>query len=596
MPEPTATVSDNADEPALVNSDYLDTLQAHLAEGKDLGSHALMLPLLRIKGLPYTLEDHFMFYPLFSCSQPRRDLWLTARQVGKTQNVATAKLLRTRIIDFHTILFLCPRFEQIKRTSNSYMRPLIMTSPYKELFVGPQIMRGEQSVMHRIFPNESQHFYSFAFLDADRVRGISAGELCIDEVQDINWDFIPIIEETLSGSKGLRSQTFTGTPKTLDNTAEKLWEDSSQAAWVTQCPAGGCNYYNIAHSEHDGLAMFGKTTVCCAKCTKPINPSLGAWVHRYPDRQRLFTGRHVPQYIHPYHYSRPDLWFDLVRKRDSYPQSKFMNECMGESWDSAARLMTIRDLQKIQRVDHPNTIDHALRERRQYSILSVGIDWGGGGDESASYTSITFGGLKPGSDVIHTLYTEKLMRSMPVQDEIAYIASLIGRFRPDIVAHDYGGAGNIREVLLIQAGIPTHKLYPFTYVVSSKKAVMYYNPPSSGTRQSYSLDKARSIITTCAMMRAGKVRLPNFESCKTQAIDFLNLIEEHVERPRAADITIISKIAGSCDDTVHSLNYMASSIWYSQDSYPDLAAAWDIKLSQDAVESLSPTEPDWYNT
>jgi len=70
--------------------------------------------------------------------------------------------------------------------------------------------------------------FSFAFLNPDRVRGVSADRVGIDEIQDLDITFLPIIRECMSASD-LAIRQFTGTPKTLDNTLESLWQESSQA-------------------------------------------------------------------------------------------------------------------------------------------------------------------------------------------------------------------------------------------------------------------------------------------------------------------------------------------------------------------------------
>jgi hypothetical protein len=56
-------------------------------------------------------------------------------------------------------------------------------------------------VLQRSFKNNSMMLFSFALLDSDRVRGVSADRVCIDEVQDMDPDHVPIIQETMSYSK-----------------------------------------------------------------------------------------------------------------------------------------------------------------------------------------------------------------------------------------------------------------------------------------------------------------------------------------------------------------------------------------------------------
>jgi len=555
------------------------------------------LPLFRLKGHPYTLDDHFFFEVLFNVHLPRRALFKCARQVGKSQNMTVAKLSKTISLPYYNSLFVCPRFEQIKRISNNYMRPLIEESPVKQIFVRDGQAR-DQSILQRTFKNGSVHFYSFAFLDAERIRSVSCSDVNLDEVQDIQWDFIPVIAETMSGSKRWRNQLYTGTPKTLDNTIHLLWNDSTQSEWVIRC--SGCNYWNVPSAEHDLIKMIGSNGPICAKCGKRVEPREGNWAHSFPDRQGIFVGYHIPQTIHPLHYESEANWQDLLYKMHSYPEYRFMNECLGESFDSGIKLMTLKDLRRLARCG-PNTLEYACNARREFELVSMGIDWGGGGHESQSYTAMVVAGLRPGSDVIEVLYYEKLSRTLPPEHETVWILDMIRKFNPQFVAHDYGGAGNLRELMMIQAGVPLEKIIPYTYVASAKKPVITYDASKdSGTRSSYSIDKARSIVTLCTMMKAGKVLLPlREEKDENDAMnDLLNLNEDRQERPRGSDVILVSKTAGTSDDTAHALNYACACLWYAGRGYPDLAEAMRIKLSQKDISMISPKKirlSDWRN-
>jgi hypothetical protein len=303
------------------------------------------------------------------------------------------------------------------------MRPLIETSLVKDLFLGDY---AEQSILERSFASGSLQHYSFAFLDAERIRGISVQEVNLDEVQDINWDFLPVISETLSGSPRWRNQVFTGTPKTFENTIEKLWQDSSMAEWGTKC---SCGYWNIAALEQDLLKMIGLNTCICAKCGKKIHPQTGQWIHQDPQKRSEFVGYHITQPVHPFQYNVPENWRDMLYKMRVYPQAKFYNECLGETWDSSTRLMTLTKLKEIQQ-EYPNDLKTAVSRKKAYSHIVMGVDWGGGGDESGSFTAIAVCGMRTGTDIIECIYAQKLPCTMEPQKEIKEILNLAKVFNP----------------------------------------------------------------------------------------------------------------------------------------------------------------------
>lgn len=564
----------------------IQAIEAYKKEYKDSFLPASFL--LNLKGKPFTLRDHYTFEPMFSRILPRRTVYKCCRQVGKSNNASASRFLRNLLINYYNILMVCPRFEQIKRISNMYMKPLIFDSPFQELFLDDHV---EQSILQRSFANGSMQFYSFAFLDAERIRSVSCNEIWLDEVQDIVWDFIPVIAETMSGSKRWRQQLYTGTPKTFENTIEKLWQESSMAEWVTKCDH--CPKWNIACLDEDILQMIGEKTVVCASCGKPLNPRAGQWVHRFPDRRPRFAGYHISQITHPTHYESEENWMELIYKMNTYPKAKFYNECLGESWDSATRLMTQKILQDISVDENTNELEQAIAKAKTYPLVAMGIDWGGGGDESESYTAIALAGLSPNGEAIETFYVTRLNRNYMPDQEVASVLNMIKMFNPQLIAHDYGGAGYLRETALIQAGIPANKIVPYTYVFSASKNVITYNAAKSGNRSSYSIDKPRSLLILCTMMKAKKVLIPNFANTKDLLTDFLNLVEDRQERARGSDVYIVTKVPGTSDDLVHAMNYACSCIWYSRQKYPDIAEAMHIKLSQDEMNKISPAKPRW---
>ena len=160
--------------------------------------------------------------------------------VHNSTTLAAQGVIQSSSTSYFKSLFVTPLFEQCRRFSSNYVRPFVLESQIKSAIVDRHC---EQSVLQRSFRNKSIMYFSYCLKDADRIRGISADRVTIDECQDIDWDLLPVVLETMSASKWAVMQAA-GTPKTLDNTIEYLWNQSSQAEWVTRCTA--CNYWNIA--------------------------------------------------------------------------------------------------------------------------------------------------------------------------------------------------------------------------------------------------------------------------------------------------------------------------------------------------------------
>jgi hypothetical protein len=539
----------------------------------------------RLKGQPYTLKDHFVMEPLFSAQMPQSLILKTGRQVTKSSSLAAQGVLLSALIPYFSSLYVCPRFEQTRRFSNNYVRPLLTSSPIGKLLQSSGL---DNSVLQRTFTNNSVQHFSYAFLDCSRIRGISADMTRFDECQDIDIDFIPIINETLSHSRYGGITQFAGTPKTFDNTLQALFDKSSQAEWVTKCEH--CNYYNCACVELDLLNMIQKDGLRCAKCGKSINPRTGHWEHRYPERISETAGYHIPQAIMPLHYESDERnemrnWRKLYSAKQKSDKAYFYNEKLGESCDIRVSLLTREDLRKASTLTHTNELKHALALRHNYMYLTMGVDWGGGGEDETSFTTVAIAGHSPTghSDVI---YGERLL-SMDPSQEASLLLRYFYAFGCHLFAHDFGGAGSIREILMIQAGLGIQSVFPITYVsASASNMVTLRQPAREGSRYYYSVDKARSLNLLCQLIKHGYIHFPSFISWEPLANDFLALVEDRRELPGGADVYLITRKAGQPNDFANSVNYATLSFWETERRYPDLARQVGIKLTPEIERQL----------
>jgi hypothetical protein len=572
------------------HNDYLDAIQAvtTLYNSGYFTSFVPALPvLLRLKGKPYSLANHFPMEPLFSFSSAKSLLVKAGRQVSKSVSLAARQCILASVIPYFSSLYVAPRFEQARRFSNNYVKPFLTNTPLGEFALDKDM---EQSVLQRSFINGSLLHFSFAFLDAERVRGVSADTLSLDEVQDIDIDFLPVLLETMSASD-YRYRVYAGTPKTLDNTIEGLWEDSSQAEWATPCT--GCRTWNIASIKEGLLDMIQPKGMCCKKCGKLLDPSTGNWIHMFPDKRSKFEGYHTPQVIFPMHYANPERWSELISAKDNWAQAKYWNEKLGESCDIRANMLTRTDLQKASVLPYDNTISGAVKVRNNYVMITVGTDWGGGGEEGVSHTAVSVLGHRPDGK-IDVLYIARITNTNDPVEEIKHIINIFQRVNGKILAHDFCGAGALRETMLIQAGFPVTQIFPAHYTFSSSAPMVEYRPPSeASSRHFYSIDKSRSLVLICQLIKHGVIRFPKYETWEHVSKDFMALVEDRRERPGGSDIYVITRKAKEPDDCAHAVNYGCLAFWHSQRNYPDLAAHLGIRaVAPPAHYSQGPMDVD----
>lgn len=572
------------------HADQISALRAELGSSSPTVEPILPL-LLNLKGKPYSLKDHFPFSTFFRHRRPKKVVLKTGRQVSKSTSLAADGVMTSILHPFFTTLYVTPLFEQIRRFSNNYVKPFVEESPLKALWLGHN---AEQNVLQRSFRNYSKMQFSYALLDADRIRGITADKVAIDEVQDMDSEHIPIILETMSYSRFELSQ-YTGTPKTLDNTIEGLWQQSSQAEWFVPCYH--CNKQNIPAAHYDIEDMIGPVhndisakipATICAGCSKPINPRFGRWVHRYPDRRWDFAGYHVPQIIMPIHYENAEKWATLVGKRDGWEAQPhvFYNEVLGESYDVGQKLVTLTELQAAAVLPWENNPKEpakaVMTARRSYTKRVLAVDWGGGGESGISLTTIAVLGLKPDGD-IDCIWGKRLTTPHDHLGEAEECLHWYKEFNCSLFTHDYTGAGVLRETFMVQAGLPLERIIPIAYVRAATKAPMYHVPKTEiHPRDHYRVDKTRMLLYVTMFIKLGHLRFFkwDFKDQENPGLiyDFLSLVENKVETKQASDIYTIVKAAGVPDDFAQAVNIGCASLWYPN-NYPDFATIAGMRLS-----------------
>ncbi len=576
-----------------------------------------LLPLLfSLKGKPYSLDNYFPFEPFFRTRIPRATLLKTGRQVSKSTSLAAQGISTAISMPYFSTLYVTPLYEMIRRFSHNYVREFIESSPSKELLVSEDLA---QNVLQRQFNNGSNMYFSYAFLDAERTRGIPADKNAIDEVQDIQYDFLQIIHETLSGSP-YAVKAYSGTPKTLDNTMEKLWQDSSQAEWIIKCHHSGCNYWNVPSLSHDLLKMLGPwheeisekiPGVVCAKCRKHLNPRSGRWVHAYPERRWSFSGYHIPQIILPMHYANPEKWDILIGKsqgRANTTFTTFLNEVCGESYDEGSKLLSETDLKAAAVLPWPNDWRKAADQIGGYVRRVLAVDWGGGGGalkatgdsgkSRTSFTSLAVLGYRA-DGIIDVLWGMRSLKTHDYYYESQLVVETLNRFRCSHLVHDYGGAGAIRETFVHQAGWPAENIVPIAYHTTAKHNIMTFHPATeSHPRHWYSVDKSRALVLTSQCIKFGLIRFfqYDFKSADDAGLirDFLALLEEKIDGRGTTDRYVIVRHPNLPDDFAQAVNIGSCALWHIAKRWPDLSVTMKFQIPMDLEELAKPRRVvDW---
>ena len=423
---------------------------------------------------------------------------------------------------------------------------------------------------------------------------ILSNGICSYNCQDVNYDFLPIVAETMSASELWATMLMAGTPLTTDTTLGLIWDQSSQAEWVIKCTH--CGYYNIPNPVHDLEHMIGKSGCVCSKCGMQVNPINGYYVHAIPSRQFTFPGYHVSQTVHPLHCMNPRKWMDLMSKINSYSQQKLYNEVFGWPYDISVMPLTRKDvLASRNKHKHSDYTDINESDLSPYRYISVGIDFDGGGALSMSYTNLAVCGLRKDSNVIDCIFCRRYPKGRRVKEVADHIMDVVNRVNPSVVAYDAGGAGFVYRQILADAGLEEIFTMPFKYSSpSSGDVIKFHKGNRDDNSYYYSIDKSRSIAVIIEAVKGAAVTNPWFEESDPDPVpmELLSLVEQPKETPSGGIIYLIGRKSSAPDDYAHALNFACSAIWDHFRNYPKLGVRYDISVEDDENEGTHKIESE----
>lgn len=343
--------------------------------------------LVWLDGKPFDFTGRSYLHQCYNTKHPRV-IYKTARQNEKSTLLANYLITRSVVRSYNKSIYCSPSFLQSRQFSSGKLSPWMNDSPIiKKYFTDSSV---PNQVFERGLTNGSMIWIRSAFQNADRIRGLSADELMMDELQSMLSANIPVILETLSHSPDPQV-IFAGTPLTMDNYLEQVWQDSSQSEWLVRCHAHAPVHWNFIDEK-----SIGKEGPICNKCGKKINPADGQWYSFSKNTDTI--GYHFNQIMVPWMQS-PNKWKELLWKLEHYSKGQFYNEVLGMSFDSASKPISRFELMRICSLRHPYR--YRPDEVTTGQPVFAGIDWGEGADgtersfkgrlKNASYTIITLG-------------------------------------------------------------------------------------------------------------------------------------------------------------------------------------------------------------
>ena len=501
---------------------------------------AIMMPNPHSRKLEnFSFGERKYLRDIYDC-QSKRILLMCGRQVEKSTTLANKTLAYTCLIPHFKVLYVSPSSTQTKEFSKTRIKEMLETCPPLKVWF-PSHMT--DNVFEKKSINRSQITLRYAFLNADRCRGLSADLIALDEFQDLLLDNIPVIEEAASHS-AFKWFIYSGTPKSLDNPIQHYWQTySTQNEWTVPCDKHGLPgrpdtwHWNIL-GEHN----IGKKSLICDKCGAQIyadHPN-AQWVRTgNPDPSlETFEGFRIPQLMVPW-----IEWSNILTKYKSYPRGRFYNEVLGRSFDSGQRPLTRKDVHENCDPDLEMTSESISKLRSKIGSRNVyaGIDWGQ--DSSNSYTVLFLAAYIDDRFTIFFAHRFMGAESEP-KEQIEKIKKIIKGFNVHRVGVDYGGGFWPNDELLRVFG--SQRIIRYQY--SNPKTILHYDS-AKGRFLVHRSEIMSSVFN--AIKRKKIFRFPRWQDFGNPfGADMLATFSEYNERTR---MTEYKKSPNTTDDSFHSL-------------------------------------------
>ena len=528
-------------------------------------SHMMRMPHEGVLA-PFSFTGREYLVPIYDTPHPRT-LLMFARQSEKSTTLGNKILALSCLRHHFKSLFVSPSQQQTEVFSRDKLSSPLNLSEDLRTFLD----KNANNVLFKRFITDSSVTLRYAFLHADRTRGIPADALFLDEIQDILTDVIPIIEECMSHSP-YQLMTYSGTPKSLDNTIAYYWNTfSTQNEWMIPCDrCGGADY---RHWDVIGYDNIGPNGLICSRCKRDIDPRHpeAQWVSQRSARWLQtpdgipFEGYRIPQIL-----TNWVNWPKILDKKSRYGKAQFYNEVLALPYDSGDKPIKRETLaEQCGSISFADSVNFAGR-----STLYMGIDWGGttnagGGEEgsvrksapASSYTVVSIGGYLGGK--FQYIYFKRFEGEEAVMDNmLPVIIQLVDRYKISIIGTDYGGGLHPNDRLIRQFGI--RRVARYQYVNTRK---IYFNKDL----HHWMVNRTEALMALInAINRKDEIRFPTFGDWEFPfAQDLLSVFTEYNSSNTQM---IITKAPGSSDDTMHSMMYcwLASMIEHPR---PDILAA-----------------------
>ena len=462
-------------------------------------------------------------------SMTKRNLLKTARQVEKSTTMAGRQLAKCCLNPNRSYLYVSPTMKQTGVYSRKKIDEAIEMSPLirKNFYPGVKGFKVEEKRLK----NHTTMYFRSAYHDADNIRGITVSlEIDFDEIQDILKDVFSVVEACALRFPEAQF-CYAGTPKTLDNGIELMWQNTNQCEWAIKCM--GCGHWNILSINN---VLLDKPGIWCTKCKRELNTLEGCWVKARQDIDN-FNGFCLPYIIL---YKNLVDWDDLFFKMRTWDTGELMNEVFGQSYDNGAKPLTREQL--VAACDPNRNMWLTIPTEYQYHEYYAGIDWGmGRTKKSTGYTVLTIGYFCQIMQKFKVVFCKRFVGPEAEPNTmLPEIARLLMHFKCKAIGADYGFGFGLNDV--VRKKLSTNCTY-VTFNHSVIKKFLAYNEDS----KTYVTNRTEVMTELFSRIRHQTIEFYNWSEFEDIGKDYLNINSEYSDTLRQ-----LRYIHTQPDDAFHS--------------------------------------------
>jgi hypothetical protein len=513
-----------------------------------------------VGGLPFRGECGFEYWPFLVdiYNEKSKEIILKcSRQCSKSTTLGNMMLTYCCLVPGFRALYIAPRQEQVGAFSNDRLKDVVNSSPIlKKMATGKEVTK---KVTERSFINGSMIRLRAAFISPGAARGLPSRKIAIDEIQDINPEFIPVIFECSATYPTDKIHLLSGTPSSMDNGIEFYWTHSTMNEWMVKCPS--CGKWNGVREKNIGLHWY-----ICANCSSHLDVRTGQWVEGKIKADRV--GFHINQLMTPYTYKD---WGEFVAKCRRYPRPQFMNEVLGESWESGVRPVTRDEILKL-------CSTHSITPHPHPSIAQkinvAGIDWGTG---EHAFTVLIIFNIEAATGKYKILYAKRFSGTDAVQDEmLKQIIKTLNLYNCTKVGADHGFGHYYNYHLQKNLTNGINRVVPICYAETGKKVMSW-----DKTARHLNVSRSQIIENVFQLIKQQEYIFPKAEEWMDPFGE--DILAEFIEERPKLNKLVYSHPADKPDDALHALTYAtiaAQFIKPRQEIFRILSTASDELLSR----------------